>query len=512
MKKLILVLLCLCFALSLGACNVTRDGGGGGGGEYVPGTAKGSISVICYEAGFGTAWLNEMASTFESATGNKVTVKKSYVSGALGALLDDNSSKDDIVMMLGSMYNAQSKGYMVELSDVYNTVPEGETKTIKEKVNPNVYSKMSTSDGKIFQMNWANPSASIVYNKTVLDRIFPTGYSLPRTTDELIVFAQGIAAKGVYPFALSTSVAYWDYAHLVWWAQYEGFADYSDYYFGYYNDNGTRKLAAERQNLMMTGRLRSLQAAETLLKKANNYTHAHADSMSWQESQIAFVGHGYGGSDMTECAMYVCGDWIENEVQSYLLLKKQELRMMKLPVISSITQKLAGSMNDATLGLVIDAIDKGETSYGGVSAADFAKIKEARSMVYSATFDHPMGIPASSKNKNLAKDFLVFMASDMGQSIFAKHTNGLNMPYGYVPSTGISDFVKSRYDCFGNNSLLICIDYSSPLVYRQGLSAYPNNNGNIDALLYRGTGAQKIIDDADSIYAPNWATIMAAAV
>ena len=91
------------------------------------------------------------------------------------------------------------------------------------------------------------------------------------------------------------------------------------------------------------------------------------------------------------------------------------LVMVKMPIISSIVDTLENkNMTDAELSAVIDAIDAGETSYPGVSQKDFDRLVEARRMVYSATFDHCAGIPARAKNKDLAKDFLEFMASDMG--------------------------------------------------------------------------------------------------
>lgn len=100
--------------------------------------------------------------------------------------------------------------------------------------------------------------------------------------------------------------------------------------------------------------------------------------------------------------------------------------MIKTPVISSLVKTLENkSMTDETLSAVIDAIDEGKSSYAGVSEKDFTRISEARRMVYSATFDHCCAIPAKSKNKPLAMEFLRFMASDMGQSIYAKYLNGL---------------------------------------------------------------------------------------
>lgn len=515
MKKLrfiLLMLLIFSMVLPLTACPDPGPGGGDDDWGNSGGGGKGKkLTIVCYEGGFGSAWLEEMAEAFASAYECEVLVKHSYINGELIALLNDNSCNEDIVMALGTMDNAQNMGFLVDLSDVYNAIPEGEDVAIKDKMVQAVYDKLLTKEGKIYQMNWANSISSIVLNKTVVDEIFPDGYKIPNTTDELIAFADAIKAKGVYPFSMSTSVGYWDYLHWTWWAQYDGYEKYTDYYHGvYHTPDGQRVKDTEGKVLDNLGRLRALQVAEKFLKKENGYMHAYADSMSWQESQIAFVSQGYAGQDMTKCAMMVNGDWLHNEVQSYLIQKNQELIMIRPPVISSIVETLENkNMTDAELSAVIDAIDAGETSYPGVSQKDFDRLVEARRMVYSATFDHCIAVPAKAKNKELAKEFLKFMASDFGQSIYAKHLNGASMPYGYVPNK-MNAFVESRYEIV-DNMIPVCLDFSSPLVYRQGHTAYTTNGGvGLDAPLYRGSTAESIIQDTKTTLLASWSDIILA--
>lgn len=514
LKKCTCLLLSAACMLPFAACGGSGGGGGGGGQNGITST---SMSVICYEAGFGTKWLDEMAKEFASAYNVSVKVKKSYVNGELISLLNDNAQNDDVVMALGTMSAAQDNNYLADLSAVYESVPEGGSKSIKESMDDSIYNKLLADNGKIYQMNWANPVSGIVLNKSVVDKIFPDGYDVPNTTDELVSFCERVKEKGVYPFANSVAVSYWDYVHWVWWAQYEGYDNYIDYYWGYYpkdKGDGTteRTLAENGEVLDSPGRLESVKVAERLLKKENGFMHRYADSMSFQEAQIAFVGQGYAGEDMTECAMIVNGEWLENEVQSYLISKPQNLVMIKTPVISSIVNTLEDkAMSDQTLSAVISAIDKGESSYDGVSAKDFARIKEARSMVYSATFDHCMCVPAKAKHKDLAMEFLKFMASDFGQSIYAKHLNGLTMPYGYQVTGKVTDFVKSRYDNF-SDIIPICIDFSSPLVYRQGHTAYTTGSGaGLDAILYKGNTAEWVIADTKTTLMASWDQIMLAA-
>ena len=168
---------------SLAACGGTGNTGNNGGGIPLNPSkedfAGQKMSVICYEAGFGTKWLDEIADQFEEAYDVTVKVNKSYVSGELISLLNDNSTADDVVMALGSMFSAQDKGYLVDLSNVYNSIPEGNTKSVKDSMNAGVYNKLFTESGKIYQMNWADPVCGIILNKSVLNSIFPNGYEVP---------------------------------------------------------------------------------------------------------------------------------------------------------------------------------------------------------------------------------------------------------------------------------------------------------------------------------------------
>ena len=98
LKKLGCVLLCFACTASAASCGVGNRNSGGN--NSAGGKPSGSISVICYEAGFGTKWLDEMAEEFSSALGVTVKVKKSYVNGELISLLNDNSQNDDVVTII----------------------------------------------------------------------------------------------------------------------------------------------------------------------------------------------------------------------------------------------------------------------------------------------------------------------------------------------------------------------------------------------------------------------------
>ena len=208
------------------------------------------------------------------------------------------------------------------------------------------------------------------------------------------------------------------------------------------------------------------------------------------------------------------GDWLESEVAMLLANKPQDIRMMRVPMISAIIDKCATISDDATLSAVIAAIDNGATSYDGVSAEDFARIADARKNVASLSDIHALAIPASSKNVEEAKNFLKFLFSDEAQKIYAQNENGLTMPYGYDP-TGDSDvevstFVQSVNKCIlGDINMVYNPDYSSPVMFFGGWGVL---NSAAQNTFFEGSAtAESIYNKLIQNYTNRWDQIYKAA-
>ena len=508
MKKLlsifisILMAACLC---CVSACGDRESEGSGG--------KKNSLTIEVYEAGFGTVWLDDIADNYQAATGTRVKVNKSYMENEIVTKLVNDQSTADIVFFVGSAFEAQDKGLLVDLSDVLEEAAEGETTPIRGKMNANIYNYLANDDGSIYQLPWANTVSSLCYNETTLDEVLGKGnWTLPNTSDEFFDLAERIKTstkKGYYTFVDATQTGYSTYLFMNWWAQYSGYQAYYDFFSGYYYPDGVRTFAQNGEIYDDLGRLESLKACEKLLKKANGYTHVRSDSMSFTEAQVAFVGQGYN-SDKSKPAFIMSGDWLENEVSGYLQAAEaagnpQTIKMMKMPVLSSIVKTFENEVSDATLSAAVEAVDKGETSYAGISDKDFDKIVAARNMAYSLTYNHPFCIPSNSRRQEQAKDFIKYMLSDYGQSIYAKNLNGLTMPFGYQSdSANISVFVKSRFDSYGNTYLPIANDYSAALFRRGGIGITKTDSAYIDGDLFAGKSGQKIFDDSSTFYKKNW--------
>ena len=244
------------------------------------------------------------------------------------------------------------------------------------------------------------------------------------------------------------------------------------------------------------------------MKKSNGYIHQLSDRMGFEEAQAAFLSNGYIDDD-SKVAFMVNGDWLENEMASWLVQNPQKIAMMRSPVISNLAQKLATVNTEEKLLAVIDAVDEGKTSYEGVSEEDFAAVRDARLMGYTATPNYPIGIPSyrPDNQKKLAKEFLTYLYSDRAQKIYASELQGLTMPAGYDvlsdDSVHVSDFVKSRLLAFGNDMIPVFPVNSSPIAYRGGLGDLPGISGP-DKALYDGRSADSILKTCKDDMTANW--------
>ena len=156
---------------------------------------------------------------------------------------------------------------------------------------------------------------------------------------------------------------------------------------------------------------------------------------------------------------------------------------------------------------MVKAVDEGKTSVDGVSAEDFAAVRDARLMCYTATPNYPIGIPANrpENKKKLAKNFLVYLYSDRAQKIIAGELQGLTYPTDYEPDSSVlSDFVKSRKEMFGNDMIPVFPINASPMVYRGGLGDLDGLGGGPDKMLVNGSTPSSMLATCKTSLINNW--------
>ena len=490
-----------------------------------------NLNVYVLNAGYGIDWLDGIQNAFV----NEPWVKEKY--GNVVIDVDDNgietyaedqikggsrANKFDVLFSLNlqNLYGKSGSNkqyYLADLKDVYEATVPGESITVKDKmigsaVTANLYTN-AKGQSSWYAMPWAGGYNGILYNAEKLEEL---KYEVPVTTDELISIMNAETTKNGYAIMQSSKkgATYWEHLFPTWWAQYEGYNDYVKFWEGKVYNAETESYEYSVDIFKQKGRLESLEVLESILK-TNLYDKA--PSTEYKIAQRMFLK----GSGL----FMACGDWFDMEMaQSKKELidngdKVYDVRMMKTPVVSSIIEKLKDIKDDATLAAVVRAIDGGATEYTGVCKEDFAKVKEAREILYSVGNYHTAAIPSYAKNMELAKDFLKYLATDTANAIYTEKTGGSGMFYKYDVKTkkpelynSLSGTAQMRIDCFNDPASLVL-----PIPNNYNLFIYGkvrNFKTAIDSYEYLFTKTQTTAEDVYKYdiaqYTPSaWATVLA---
>ena len=171
--------------------------------------------------------------------------------------------------------------------------------------------------------------------------------------------------------------------------------------------------------------------------------------------------------------------------------------MMRLPIISELGVKLG--ITDAQLSATVDYVDGVTTTKptydltDGYTSTDYteeeviAAVKEARSFVQSIGPNHTAIIPEYATGKEVAVDFLRFMATDIAQETYIQSTGGASLPFNYNLKeknvqlyNSLGALQKERHDYFYNGKFEIYTlpsENSFPLAsVSSGLRPFVNTN------------------------------------
>lgn len=448
-----------------------------GGRNNVPDTDS-TLEIYVLEAGYGIEWCDEIIRLFK----NQAWVKEKYPN--LNIIKQTNNiftfaqskmqagSKNNTIdlffgvngnLIAGKDENGEDK--LADLTEViYNENVPGEDILYKDKIfasyleSTRFWDVTQISEDRVYYVApWAGGMNGFLYNEDILNSL---GIDVPNTTDELYAACQQIKAlennnsspynKG-YSFIQSKDETYWDYLFHIWWAQYQGIQGYYDFWNGYDRARESLSLNIFQQ----LGRLETLKVYEKLLDYDEGFMNPSSSTYEFMVAQTMFLqGNG---------VFHVNGDWFDNEMRKIAKqIKDQDgieysIKMMRTPIISSIRYNTPSITSDAMLSDVIAAIDAGETSYAGVDPADFNKILEARSVVHSIGPNHTSFIPSYAKGKEIAVDFLRFMATDIACEAYIKSTKGASLPFKFDLKeknlqlyNSLSALQKNRIDYFEN--------------------------------------------------------------
>ena len=444
-----------------------------------------TLEIFITNAGYGTAWLDAEIEAFKEQDWvkekypNLIIPKPGFDSVTIPADKVTAGGKANTADLLiscqpaSTQYNAKLDGKCVfeDLTEVYESTVPGEDIKLKDKMYDGVYDAQfvqfidgTENEGTYYAVPWVRGEGCIVYNKTKLEKYMGEGYETPNTTNEFVALAHTLKDKMVAagtddaPMAFTASVGYWGSPTAIWWAQYEGKEKRDNYYEGLW-ENSLGDLEYNVKSITdQKGRLEALKVLESLIFTTNGLNHKACMTDPFMKLQSKFM--------VGEAGVFLpVGDWIMTEMAG--TPTDQTIMKLKMPVVSSIVEKLEmythgetrysalsaaeQAAYDSKLSAVVEAVDDG-LSYSadlGVSENDFNRIKEARNM-FSRMTGHEMFVPSYANGKEVAKDFIRFMATDEAIEIFMETTKGTVSPYKYEASEELKakfyPFQKERYE------------------------------------------------------------------
>ncbi len=499
------------FAIAMGMSTIAGCGGG-----KVADDAN-TLEIFIENFGYGYSWLEDEIELFKQQQWVKekypelnipeISKNSDNAYAANRVVSGKNSNSIDLFFAITpsagyySRTDNSGKLYFEDMSSFYDTKIPGETLTVKEKMKSDLvdmqYIEKFDGGKTYYAVPWIDGWMGIMYNKTLVDQYLGADYQMPRTTNELLQMTTDIktagtksgSGKDATPFVTSSKVSYWTEIFVTWWAQYQGIEGYTNFWNGV-DELGNRSADIFKQQ----GRLRSLEALESLIGVEANNNHAEVNTLEFTAAQAKFL--------LGEGVMMPNGDWFENEMRETAAENPYDynITFMKTPIVSAIVETMdlwAEGSNvgydaidgtkkteyDAKLAQIISAIDEGKTyaeaaaTISGLTEKDYNKITEARKVIYKIK-GHEAFIPSYATAKDLAKDFLLFLATDTACEQFIKSTNGCGVPYQYDVKekneslyNGLSQMHKDRIEIMDNAIKLMPLN-SFRLVNYGGLSYF----------------------------------------
>lgn len=436
-------------------------GCGGSGNDGEGGKASGDqtkIQVKYWVSGLGTEWLDKVIEGFEKKHPEyKVEVESSSTPTALTSALGYEDTDETDLYLCTKDYNL--KGCLEPLDDVLDSKVDGESKTIGEKFDQQYLTLEQAEDGHYYNLTYGGGLVGFYYNTKLFEE---AGIKQePRTTDELVLACDTLYADGIKAFCHFKPVGYWEaYMGDVFFAQYDGLDYVLNNFYACKDEQGNSPsldvFTKEDGRYEALKVMAQVCTPEYVMTGSNTYDHTTVQTM-WLQG---------------EAAMMVNGTWIGSEMSAAEGI--ENITMMRTPVISSIVDKLTTVKNDKDLRTVVSAIDqvtdgeKEESEFKNgndyvvdgltVSEADWAYIRAARNTMAMNATGTSLFIPTYSDAKEGAKEFLKYLYSDEGYTIYAntlQETLPLSLDAGELDMSNWSPLAQKQAQLFGTTEQYI---------------------------------------------------------
>lgn len=437
-SKLFLITFSLIIVMTLASCG--EDNGPQKDGDATV------ISIAFAECGYGREFFYQWEDAYNEAhPDDKIKLDldgDAQMTQNIINRIDTGKNLPDLVMVLSTNWQLwAAKGKLLELDDVYEAdAGLGDGTKMKDFIDPNI-SEFGLVNEHLYAVPWSVGTTGFVYNKGMFAE---WGWEVPTTVAELEALCEQItkdSAGSIAPFAWSTSVSeYWSFVTLNWWAQYEGEANWKEFWKfetpDVFKQQG-RLVALQEFEKLVCGKNQDGTSTGTAI---NSITNA-----KFMESQLDFV--------QGRAAMIPNGSWLENEMRNNLP-EGFEMAMMPTPVIE-------GAKTDANGNTINVNVN---------SSGDF------------------IVIPRKAKNPEYAKKFLAFMNTKEGCEIFTKYSGGIR-PFKYQPSQieGLSAFTKD-----------VATQWENSINLYQTSTSIKYFNNNVNLWPFYGSPYARMVQDGDT--------------
>lgn len=405
-------------------------------------SGKTKLKIIALEASYGITWIEELEKEFEKLHPEiDVDLTTSYSAGSLiESHLNSSNNPDDLYISVGTNWKTNAaEGYFASLDELLEDTVDGVT--IKDKVSDeyknSIYYTKSDGTKSCYRLPWTAGIGGIYYNAkmfkdnkwdTWLKTTYPGNTSgTPETFEQLLALCNKInkdqipvpnnEINAVKPFAYSGANSdYFDYLVFNWWSQIAG-TDAINEFLKYESALNFDSTQNETYAALKTA---TSYWAQIFTNPANVIEGSESKTAANAQKEF-FTG---------AAAMMVNGDWLYNDSLPFAKNGVLDLRLMKTP-------SLPESKNTNSAYVI------GEDQF--------------------------VAIPESSKNKDLAKEFIKLMISDKGCEIFLEKGHGFlayKADYSKFNIAQNDEYIKSaieirnsyenKYTNFSNNRKYLC--------------------------------------------------------
>lgn len=531
MKKWFSFLLAIVMLLSLAACGGGSGAGNGDNAENEEKYANRSkrFTLCYYEGGYGADWLRAVVTDYMDNVNQDVyiSLKNSTDNAVAREKITTQTGTYDMYFIEVDMF--QKAGVLEELSGLLDMEVPGEAGVkVKDKIDPQWLSYYE-EDGSYYQMPATNFMGwNWTYNKTLLDSKLGEGnWALPRTTEELFALGEQLFEKDVFLTAFAGKdttggADYLRYCYEVWFAQMTGMEGYDHYFNCLYNNNGTYELAQDYPHNIVENKNaieKTYATAQTLCQGRNGmeFIHSKSESLTFLDAQFLLNQGSFRGAQEYPIAFYYNGASAQQEMTDYVkdgIIQQQDVRMMKMPVISAIIDRTPSIKDDATLAAVVDYADGKGQLPEGVTQEDAAIVTEARNMMAELVC-REFVVTKNAQNKEDILHFMAYLTSDRAQLIAAQNCNGLPvLNYGFVPTEeelgfAFTEFTRSVYDILDTAIVVDIAKFDKPVYLSVGLSWYKDttvSGGTLSGNLYikNALTAEEIYESTLQAFAGTW--------